>query len=43
MTNGDGGISKSQKGIRIKEALSALKILGYNSENIIDGNFPFYT
>ena len=40
MTNGDGATDK--KGERLKEALSAIKILGYDKINIIDGDMPFY-
>ena len=29
MTNGDGGLGEEKKGIRIKEALSSIKVLGY--------------
>ena len=41
MTNGNGGnIEKSPD--RIKEALSAIKVLGYGLENIINAELPFY-
>ena len=43
MTNGDGGLKDTEKnGIRIKEALSSIAILGYNSDNLINANLPFY-
>ena len=40
MTNGDG--ATNEKGSRMKEALSAIKILGYDQSHIIDGQMPFY-
>ncbi len=44
MTNGDGGLLNGEiKGIRIKEALSAIAILGYHKDNLIDANLPFYS
>ena len=42
MTNGDGSLPDTEKGTRIKEALSSIKILGYERENIIEANLPFY-
>jgi glucosamine-6-phosphate deaminase len=40
MTNGDG--ASNVKGSRLKEALSAIKILGYDQTHIINGDMPFY-
>lgn len=40
MTNGDA--ATSIQGSRMKEALSAIKILGYDHTHIIDGQMPFY-
>ena len=43
MTNGDGALNNNTKGSRLKEALSSIKVLGYDKENIIDANLPpFY-
>ena len=43
MTNGDGGLgSRTGPGTRIKEAESALRLMGYSKSNIQDLNLPFY-
>ena len=43
MTNGDGGLLSNQSpGLRLKEALSSLTVLGLGEKNIIDVNMPFY-
>ena len=45
MTNGIGGLKqKDNTGgkTRIKEAISSIKVLGYEPEQIIDANLPFY-
>jgi len=43
MTNGDGGLgSKTGPGTRLKEAESAIKLMGYDKSNILDMNLPFY-
>ena len=43
MTNGDGGLgSRTGPGTRIKEAESALRLMGYGKKNIQDLSLPFY-
>lgn len=41
MSNGSGGV-KNKKTNRINEAISSIKILGYNKEQIITPLLPFY-
>ena len=41
MSNGSGGV-KDKKINRINEAISSIKILGYNKEQIITPSLPFY-
>ena len=46
MTNGQGGIrNQDNQGdyTRIKEAISSIKVLGYNSHQVIDATLPFYS
>ena len=46
MTNGQGGIRDSDnlgKYTRIKEAISSVKILDYNKEQVVSTDLPFYT
>ena len=46
MTNGQGGIRDSDnlgKDTRIKEAISSVKILNYNKEQVMNTELPFYT
>jgi glucosamine-6-phosphate deaminase len=43
MTNGDGGIAHpGHVGSRMKEAESALSVLGFDKSNILETNLPFY-
>jgi glucosamine-6-phosphate deaminase len=45
MTNGSGGIkgnNNKHTSIRIKEAISAIKVLGYNKDQILTPKLPFY-